>query len=155
LTVEDWYIDKFNLIWDRPYLAMFRDIYSADLNTEFVRPLKAFFLVKKEFLKDSLEERKKARIDKYYIRKLTKWFNFHKTLFENAEFEILDSGENVSPRFHPKLTIEPNTNPEHLQIFEKRYNEYKAKIGKRYGEYSWLYDSFGWIDWYEFTEEQE
>lgn len=153
--ISDWDMNPFKLIWTKPYLAIHRGISSIDYNEEFVRPIKAFFSVRKAFLEDSLEERKKARADKYFTHKLTKWFNSQKVFFANAEFEIYDSGENVSPRFHPKLTIEQGFEQEDIEFFEDLYRNYKDEIGKKkFGEDAWLYDNFGWIYWYEFTDSE-
>ena len=95
-------MNPFKLIWTKPYLAIHRAISSVDYNEEFVRPIKAFFSVRKAFLEDSLEERKKARADKYFTRKLTKWFNSQKVFF--AQMQNLKSMI-LAKMFHQDFTL--------------------------------------------------
>ena len=157
LKIDEYQLDPFKMIWNKPYLAMYIDIYSVDLNEEYTSPLKAFFLVKKYFIEKKNERNKQRGADKFLTHKITKWFNKNlKKQFDGFEFSIHDSGDNVSPRFHPKAVITNVLSDVELNEFEYRYNDYKDKImKKKYGENSWLYDSFGWIYWYEFTDGSE
>lgn len=157
LEIDDWEIHQFNLLWKRPYLAMYKDLCSVDFNSEFVRPLKAFLVVKKEFLQERLHERKVKRANKFMARKIRKWINKEAPkVFCKYEFDFSDSGENVSPRFHPSLTIHEGVSNEVLNDFEQKYRDYRDAIArKKFRNLDWRYDNFGWIYWYEFSENRE
>ena len=156
LDIPDYEIKSMSLIWKNPYLAMYSDIFSVDFNEEYVTPLVAFIKVKREFIKDRMVESKKIRATKFLTRKLTKWFNKNlKKEFGKFEFSISDRGEGVSPRYHPKPVIFENCSNGKLEEFDYQYNKYKDKLRKRFGEKPWVYDKFGWVEWFEASEDPE
>lgn len=154
LEFEDWDLDHFKLIWQKPYLAKYGDIYSHDFNHGYISPLKAYFLVKKTYLKDKIEDNKKRNATKMLTRKLTRWFNKNLKSFGDFEFAIKDSGDCVSPRYHPAPTIaEKAIDDKKIEDFNLRYNDYKDKLLKKFGKQSWVYDEFGWVEWYVFQDD--
>ena len=60
--------------------------------------------------------------------------------------------KNTYPRYHPKVTLDGTIlTKTFIEKFEEEYEEKTQRLlKKRVGN-----DSFGWIEWYEFTDEVE
>lgn len=152
-VIKDYQFYSLNFIWNRPYMALFAEIYGVDFNEDFVRPIKAYFLVKKAYLKSYLEENKVKRANKFFRRKILKWANKNsKEIFKEFEVGIKDRGENWSPRFDLEITIPKGFTNESLQEMDESYHQYKNTLQKRFGKSGWYYDNFGGIDWFEFVD---
>lgn len=145
-------VNKLKMTWEHTYLAIYRDISFTDYNEEFVRPITAFFRVKRAYLQDYLYSLKRKRANKVLLRKLPRWFKRKLKKYKEYSFEIIDEGENVYPRYHPKVTLDQSIlTKEFIEKFEKQYNNQKDKLLKKRTNKG----SFGWIEWYEFTDEVE
>ena len=126
-------VANIQFIRDNPYLAIYRDCTSADLNTEYISLRKAKKVVKREIKRMDKEDRLQAKFNQWCIEKLKGII----TMFSKVDrVDIDDLGEGISPRYFVKMYVDKSITAEDADSLtahiEDLYNEVAEPKIERY-----------------------
>lgn len=123
----DFYLNRFRLIFDEPYLAFYRHMHYSSFDEVHTsrKEAKKYY---KTFIKN---EKKESKIEKRYLRKQRGFVRrFFKKL--DLEYEIYDAGPNTSPRYDVRIVFNENMTEESAEALQdKFFYEFRSFLKKK------------------------
>jgi len=102
----NWAFDNFikccHFIQKQPYIAAMKDFHGYDYNYKYQSPVKAFF----EYYKNTIQKWTSDTIKNICTKSMYRYLKHYAAEeFEDYEWEIIDSGENCSPRYELQVKL--------------------------------------------------
>jgi hypothetical protein len=150
--VSNYYIDKFNLIWTQPSLAIIRDISYEDYNRRYLSPLKAFLLVKEKFGEEKQISNREEKARKFYYKSVEKWIKKNLNNSDILSCEIKDEGNNVHPRYYLAIYVTEDFSDEDVENINDSFwncrRNINEKLEKMFKNKYCGFESFQSIRWF-------